>query len=65
MTSRVHVDAHAGWPIEVTLVNLDDSGAETGVSITVVAPYTAQDFHVWDDRAIRIREMRRETESPS
>jgi hypothetical protein len=54
MTTKVTVDAHAGWPVKVIFLD-QVSEKET---MTIVKPYTTQDFHVWDGRMITIIEMK-------
>lgn len=59
MTTKVTVDAHAGWPVKVTTVDLDSQGnpAPNGESETTVAPNTTQDFYVHSSRELRVKEM--------
>ena len=54
MTTKITVDAHAGWPVEVTLFD------NTNVAVappTVVPPNTSQDFYVYEGRKIMITEL--------
>lgn len=60
MTTKVTVDAHAGWPVKVTQVTLDQKGNETTSSTTTVPPNTAQDFYVHSHMKIAVEEMPRE-----
>lgn len=55
MTTRVTVDAHAGWPVAVQPV--DDGVA--GVAV-IVAPHTVQDFAVWSGHSLVITEQPQE-----
>ncbi|MBN9463450.1 MAG: hypothetical protein J0H00_19745 [Burkholderiales bacterium] len=57
MTTKVTVDAHAGWPVEVIAVDLDNDGRVVGESQTTVAPHTTQDFYVHSHRELRVKEM--------
>lgn len=59
MTTTVKVDAHAGWPVEVTLVDQygDNEPVET---VERVEPNTERDFYVTDTRQLRVRELTRE-----
>jgi hypothetical protein len=59
MTTRVTVDAHAGWPVKVTTVDLDSEGnpAADGERETTVPPHTTQDFYVHSHRELRVKEM--------
>lgn len=52
MTSKVTVDAHAGWPVEVTQT---EAGAEPVV--TIVEPGQVQDFYVHNGHEIHVREL--------
>lgn len=45
MTTRVTVDAHAGWPILVTLKH-GEPNASKSISSEIVAPNTQRDFHI-------------------
>lgn len=58
MTTKVNVDAHAGWPVEVT--QHDRYQDKTTLSVEVVPANTAKDFYITDTRQITsIREMKR------
>lgn len=66
MTTKVIVDAHAGWPVKVqALDNEYDheaqafSGALTMSDLGVVAPGEIQEFHATDSRKIVVSELRR------
>ena len=52
MTTKVTVDAHAGWPVRVTRITPD--GGHTNITVD---PKTVQDFHVWDGQDLRIHEV--------
>ena len=52
MTTKVTVDAHAGWPVRVTRLTPD--GGHTPV---IVDPNTVQDFFVWDGQDVRVHEV--------
>lgn len=56
MTSKVTVDAHAGWPIRVTMTNPKTNESR----VEIVQPKTTQDFYVYDDRNLFIEEMKKE-----
>ena len=58
MTTKVTVDAHAGWPVRVTKITFDSTG-ETGRSDEVVKPNTTQDFYVHSNMRIAVEEMQR------
>ena len=57
MTTKVTVDAHAGWPVKVTSVQLDADGKVTGESSSTVPPNTKQDFYVHSHLELHIKEM--------
>lgn len=57
MTTKVTVDAHAGWPVKVTSVQLDSDGKVTGESSSTVPPNTKQDFYVHSHLELHIKEM--------
>lgn len=56
MTTKVTVDAHAGWPVRVTRITYDSTG-ETGRADEVVRPNTTQDFYVHSNMRIAVEEM--------
>lgn len=57
MTTKVTVDAHAGWPVKVTAVYLDGEGRTQGnASEAIVPPGEARDFYVHSGLALWVRE---------
>lgn len=58
MTTKVTVDAHAGWPVEVTTV--DHGTAGTTENKTTVAPNTVQEFYITDTRELHVKELPRQ-----
>lgn len=47
MTTKVTVDAHAGWPVQVISQQLGQDGKPAGEPReTIVPPHTTQDFYV-------------------
>ena len=60
MTTKVTVDAHAGWPVQVELIDQYPGQNEPTVSVEVVAPHTARDFYVHSNRSLTVREMSKE-----
>lgn len=58
MTTRITVDAHAGWPVEVTTVDVRPSGTKQTTSATV-PPGEVRDFYVFDNRELIVRELPR------
>ncbi len=61
MTTKITVDAHAGWPVEVQEIDLDKDGLVISSRMTIVQPKTIQDFAVWDNRKLSIKELKKET----
>ena len=57
MTTKVTVDAHAGWPVEVTTRDLDEHGARIPGQPQTVAPNTVQEFYIHSHRELLIKEM--------
>ena len=45
MTTKVTVDAHAGWPVLVTIKDGEPTH-EKHVRTEIVAPNTVRDFHI-------------------
>lgn len=59
MTTKVTVDAHAGWPVKVTSIAYDSTG-ETSRSDSVVPAHTHADFYIHSNMRIAVEEMPRE-----
>ncbi len=59
MTTRIYVDAHAGWPVKVTALDKQPDGSVKEFDLGTVPPNKNQDFHVWDTRSLRIEELSR------
>ena len=57
MTTKVTVDAHAGWPVEVTTSDKGVDGVMSESGKTVVPPNTKQDFYVHSHRELHIKEL--------
>lgn len=56
MTSKIEVDAHAGWPMRVTAI--DTFGDETRQTVLgEVAPHEKAVFHVHDSRKLLVEEL--------
>lgn len=65
MTTKITVDAHAGWPVLVQALDMDyDHNTRqftNGVSLTdlgVVEANTTQDFYATDTRKILVTELK-------
>lgn len=57
MTTKVTIDAHAGWPVQVVRRSRNEAPGKNSETI-IVAPHTTQDVFIWDDNEIIIREMK-------
>ena len=59
MTTKVTVDAHAGWPVRVEAKNF--YGDDHQVSrLGIVKPGEVQDFYVFDTGQLIITELKKE-----
>ena len=58
MTTKVTVDAHAGWPVKVVRVD-DVTGIWVGEPV-IVTPNTQQDFYIWQGSDLLIYEVQPE-----
>lgn len=62
MTTRITIDAHAGWDVEVELEQLNAEGEVTSRTKQVVSKYTIRDIYVHSHlRVSGITELRTET----
>jgi hypothetical protein len=60
MTTRVTVDAHAGWPVSVTMI-VGENQSPKEIRNEVVQPNTTRDFYIHSGmRIINIEELPRE-----
>lgn len=60
MTTKVTVDAHAGWPVKVEAIDQYPGDAEPKtVELGIVAPGEVREFHVFDARRIVVTELAR------
>ena len=57
MTTKVTVDAHAGWPVRVVKVQLNEDGTRGSLSEETVLANTVQDFYVHSHLELEIKEM--------
>lgn len=51
MTTKVTVDAHAGWPVKVVTVSFRETESEA-INSTIVEPGTVRDFYIHSDLSI-------------
>jgi len=59
MTTKITVDAHAGWPVEVYALD-SYKGSVRETLLGTVQPGTVQDFHATESREIRAVEVRKD-----
>jgi hypothetical protein len=65
MTTKVTVDAHAGWPVEVKTINGEPGQPQTE-SVAVVDPNTTRDFYIHSGMQITgVRELDRPASPPA
>jgi hypothetical protein len=58
MTTKITVDAHAGWPVQVIRRLRNQPPGKESDEIIVQAN-TQKDIHIWDDNELIVREMKR------
>jgi hypothetical protein len=59
MTTKVTVDAHAGWPVRVEAKDHYDDAHQVSL-LGVVPAGEVRDFYVFDTRQIIITELKKE-----
>jgi hypothetical protein len=52
MTTKILVDAHAGWDVEVECKAVKDSGEVISTSNHLVKKFTVQDFYIHSNMVI-------------
>lgn len=61
MTTKVTVDAHAGWPVKVEAIDTDLAGVATTPNLLGEVPAgQVMEFHATDTRQILVTEMKRD-----
>lgn len=60
MTTKVTVDAHAGWPVQVELIDQYPSQTEPTISVEIVAPHTVREFFIHSNRVLKATELKKE-----
>jgi len=58
MTTKVTVDAHAGWPVKVEAIDTFDGVAKQS-ELAIVPAFEKCDFYVHSTRQLLITEMQR------
>jgi hypothetical protein len=56
MTTKITVDAHAGWDVSVTPLDVNNTPTTPP---KVVPAGTVEDVYVWDGRKLLIEEIRK------
>lgn len=57
MTTRVQVDAHAGWPVKVQSIDTGPEGEIVQADLGIVPALASQNFHVYKGRQLLITEL--------
>lgn len=60
MTSKVIVDAHAGWPVQVEVWDLSQEDRWVLSRTQVVPPMAEESFYVFDTRRLIIEEQKKD-----
>ena len=60
MTTKVTVDAHAGWPVKVEAIDTFPDAEPTRRHIATVPANAVQDFYVHSTRQLIITELSKE-----
>ncbi len=62
MTTKVTVDAHAGWPVEVVTI-VGEPDAAKSAQLEIVEPNTQRDFYIHSGmKIISVSEMKKPDE---
>ena len=57
MTTKVTVDAHAGWPVSVRSLNPETHRPTTGYPDVIVPPHEKRDFYVHSSLDLHVHEV--------
>jgi hypothetical protein len=60
MTTKITIDAHAGWPVQVEITDQYPGQDTATVTVETVPAMTARDFYIHSSRSITVREMGKE-----
>lgn len=52
MTTKVTIDAHAGWDVEIHTVNTNETGDVVSDSVFIVPKNTVQDIYIHSNKHI-------------
>jgi hypothetical protein len=61
MTTKVTVDAHAGWPVQVVAEDRGLDGNLSYMTFPVVPPGEVREFYVFDIRRLIVTELKKAT----
>lgn len=61
MTTKVTVDAHAGWPVQVVAEDRGLDGKLSYTAFPVVPAGEVREFFVFDTRRLIITELKKQT----
>ena len=59
MTTKVTVDAHAGWPVQVVAEDRSLDGTLSYMTFPVIQPNEVRDFATFDSRRLIITELKK------
>lgn len=59
MTTKVTVDAHAGWPVQVVAEDRSLDGTLSYMTFPVIQPNEVRDFVTFDSRRLIITELKK------
>lgn len=59
MTTKVTVDAHAGWPVQVVAEDQGLDGNLSHMTFPVIQPGEVREFYVFDTRRLIISELKK------
>lgn len=57
MTTKVTIDAHAGWPVRVEIIDQYPGDKEPSIRVEVVPALTERVFYIHSNRHLRVTEM--------
>ena len=63
MTTKVTVDAHAGWPVQVVAEDRGLDGNLSYMTFPIIPPNEVRDFYTYDSRRLIITELRKDPAS--
>jgi hypothetical protein len=61
MTTKVTIDTHAGWPVEVITVDRHPVTGQRVLRTEVIPPKTIATIHIHQDKGLMIAELKQVT----